>query len=78
MSDTLHCNIPHNTSSVFVVIASPCFILCKVLEGTLNRYLADINQQAEQMFHRVIKEMVEKQGVTETLKAEEPWEWIGE
>lgn len=48
-----------------------------LLEGTLNRYLADINQQAEQMFHRVIKEMAEKQGVTETLKAEPPWEWIG-
>ena len=48
-----------------------------LLEGTLNRYLADINQQAEQMFHRLIKEMAEKQGVTETLKAEQPWEWIG-
>ena len=31
-----------------------------LLEGTLNRYLADINQQAEQMFHRLIKEMAEK------------------
>ena len=41
----------------------------------MNRYLADINQQAEQMFHRLIKEMAEKQGVTETLKAEQPWEW---
>ena len=29
------------------------------------------------MFHRLIKEMAEKQGVTETLKAEQPWEWIG-
>lgn len=27
--------------------------------------------------HRLIKEMAEKQGVTETLKAEQPWEWIG-
>jgi len=48
-----------------------------LMDGTLNRYLADINQQAEQMFHRLIKEMAEKQGVTETLKAEKPWEWIG-
>ena len=27
-----------------------------LIEGTLNRYLADINQQAEQMFHRLIEE----------------------
>ena len=37
----------------------------------------DINQQAEQMFHRLIKEMAQKQGVTEQLKAEQPMEWIG-
>ena len=48
-----------------------------LIEGTLNRYLADINQQAEQMFHRLIDEMAQKQGVTEALKAEKPWEWIG-
>lgn len=48
-----------------------------LIEGTLNRYLADINQQAEQMFHRLIKEMAQKQGVTEQLKAEQPMEWIG-
>ena len=46
------------------------------IEGTLNRYLADINQQAEQMFHRLIEEMARKQGVTEQLKIERPMEWI--
>lgn len=48
-----------------------------LIEGTLNRYLADINQQAEQMFHRLIEEMAQKQGVTEQLKAKQPIEWIG-
>ena len=48
-----------------------------LIEGTLNRYLADINQQAEQMFHRSIEEMAQKQGVTEQLKADQPMEWIG-
>lgn len=47
-----------------------------LIEGTLNRYLADINQQAEQMFHRLIEEMAQKQGVTEQLKAKQPMEWI--
>lgn len=48
-----------------------------LIEGTPNLYLADINQQAEQMFHRLIEEMAQKQGVTEQLKAEQPMEWIG-
>ena len=48
-----------------------------LIDGTLNRYLADINQQAEQMFHRLIEEMAQKQGVTEQLKAKQPMEWIG-
>ena len=46
-----------------------------LIDGTLNRYLADINQQAEQMFHRLIDEMAQKQGVTEQLKAENQMEW---
>ena len=47
-----------------------------LIDGTLNRYLADINQQAEQMFHRLIDEMAQKQGVTEQLKAEIQMEWV--
>ena len=40
-----------------------------LIDGTLNRYLAGINQQAEQIFHRLIDEMAQKQGVTGQLKA---------
>ena len=29
------------------------------------------------MFHRLIEEMAQKQGVTEQLKAKQPMEWIG-
>ena len=47
-----------------------------LIDGTLNRYLADINQQAEQMFHRLIDEMAQKQGVAEQLKAENQMEWV--
>lgn len=49
-----------------------------LIDGTLNRYLADINQQAEQMFHRLIDEMAQKQGVTEQLKAENQMEWVSQ
>ena len=47
-----------------------------LIDGTLNRYLADINQQAEQMFYKLIDEMAQKQGVTEQLKAENQMEWV--
>lgn len=48
-----------------------------LMEGKLNSYLADINEQAQEMYLRLIDEMAEKQGVTEKLKAENPMEWIG-
>lgn len=37
--------------------------------GKLNSYLADIDEQAEEMFSRLVKQMVEREGVTEQLKA---------
>lgn len=39
--------------------------------GKLNDYLADLNEQAEDMFSRLVKGLAEKEGITETLKAEE-------
>ena len=38
--------------------------------GKLNSYLADIDRQAEAMFSRLVKQLSEKEGVTEALKAE--------
>ena len=44
--------------------------------GKLNSYLADINRQAEEMFSRLVKELAEKEGITETLKAENQMLWV--
>lgn len=41
-----------------------------LIDGTLNCYLADINQQAEQMLHRLIKQIAKLENVTEQLKAD--------
>lgn len=55
---------------------------CKVFytnlltSGKLNSYLTDINEQAEDMFLRLVKEMAECEGVTEQLKADNQLEWI--
>lgn len=43
-----------------------------LMSGKLNSYLADIDKQAEEMYHRLIAEMAQRQGVTEKLKAEKP------
>lgn len=45
--------------------------------GKLNSYLADIDKQAEDMFLRLIKQMVECESVTEQLKTENQMEWVG-
>ena len=44
--------------------------------GKLNDYLADLNEQAENMFFRLVKELAEKEGITETLKAENQMLWV--
>ena len=44
--------------------------------GKLNGYLADINQQAEEMFSRLVKQLSEKEGVTEALKVENQMLWV--
>ena len=44
--------------------------------GSLNSYLADIDEQAETMFSRLVEQMAEREGITEKLKAEHPMEWI--
>jgi len=45
--------------------------------GKLNGYLAEIDQQAEEMFTRLEKQTAESEGVTEQLKADNQMEWIG-
>ena len=44
--------------------------------GKLNYYLADIDEQAEDMFSRLVKHMTEREGVTEQLKANNQLEWV--
>lgn len=44
--------------------------------GKLNAYLAELNDEADAMFSRLINQMVEKQGITEQLKDKNPMEWV--
>ena len=44
--------------------------------GKLNSYLADIEQQAQQLFLRLVKDLAEKENVTENLKATDQMLWV--
>ena len=44
--------------------------------GKLNSHLADIDKQAEDMFLRLVKQLAEKENVTEKLKAESQMLWV--
>lgn len=45
---------------------------CKLID-----YLADINEQAENMYQLLVKQLAEKESVTEQLKADNQMEWVG-
>ena len=47
-----------------------------LISGKLNDYLADIDRQAEELFSRLVKQLAEKEGVTEALKAENQMLWV--
>ncbi len=44
--------------------------------GKSNDYLADIDKQADDVFFRLVKQMAEREGVTEQLKANNQMEWV--
>lgn len=47
-----------------------------MISGRLNSYLADIDQQAQDMFFRLVNELAEKEGITEALKADNQMLWV--
>lgn len=46
--------------------------------GKLNSHLAALEEEAQSIFLRLVKEYAEKEGVTEKIKVENPMEWIRE
>ena len=44
--------------------------------GKLNSYLADVEQQAQNLFSRLVKDLAEKENVTEELKATDMMLWV--
>ena len=46
--------------------------------GKLNDYLADIDKQAEDMFFQLVKQMSDREGITEQLKADNQMKWAAQ
>ena len=44
--------------------------------GKLQSYLADVEEQAQELFDRLMKQRAEREGITETLKADNQMEWV--
>ena len=45
--------------------------------GKINTYLADVEEQAQELFDRLMKKRAKREGMTETLNAETPMLWVG-
>ena len=45
--------------------------------GKLNGYLVDLDKQTEEMFSRLVKQMAEREGITEQLKGTDQMKWVG-
>lgn len=48
-----------------------------LISGKLQSYLADVEEQAQELFDRLMKQRAEHEGITETLKAENQMLWVG-
>ena len=48
-----------------------------MMSGRLNSYLADIEEQVQKRFERIVEQMKQAQGITERLKSENQMEWVG-
>ncbi len=45
--------------------------------GTLNAHLEEVDQTAAEMFHCLAQQMAAQQGITEALKAQDQFAWVG-
>ena len=43
---------------------------------TLTAHLADIDEEANEMFDRLVKQLAKQEGITEQLKAEDQMQWV--
>ena len=55
---------------------NPLLLNHLILTGRLHIYLADLNEQAQDRYRLIIRQMAAAEGVTEDLKRRSRWEWV--
>ena len=56
--------------------ANPLLLNHLILTGELHTYLTDLNEQAQDRYRLIIKQIAVAEGVTEDLKRQSQWEWV--
>ncbi len=54
---------------------NPLLLNHLILIGKLHIYLANLNEQAQERYRRIVFQIMEVEGVTEDLKRQSQWEW---
>ena len=55
---------------------NPLLLNHLILTGKLHTYLADLNEQAQDRYRLIVRQVAEAEGVTEDLKRHSQWDWI--
>ena len=55
----------------------PVIYTALLLSGKLNSHLTEIDNRATEMLDRLVKQLAEKEGITEQLKAADQIAWVG-
>ena len=55
---------------------NPLLLNHLTLTGKLHTYLADLDEQAQKRYRRIVRQMMEAEGVTEDMKRRSEWEWV--
>ena len=66
-----------NLHKKFIKEHNHCFYSSMLMNGTLLEYLEKVDIKAKNEVDRLIKELADKQGITEHLKAIDQMRWVG-
>ncbi len=55
---------------------NPLLLNHLILTGRLHTYLADLNEQAQNRYRCIVRQMMESEGMTGDLKRRSQWDWI--
>ena len=55
---------------------TPLLLNHLILTGRLHTYLADLDEQAQDRYRLIIRQMAASEGVTEDLKRRSQWKWV--